>query len=66
MKTNQTVVRTEHNPIPTYPELDEIAAKIALDACRQICFMAEHVESKMPYKQQYILEVVIQELSKRV
>ncbi len=49
-----------------YPELDKIAAKLADDTAKAINAAIKDVESKMPYKAQYVLEEVIKDLKERV
>jgi hypothetical protein len=49
-----------------YPELKEIAKKIALETCKQINDQTEGLNSKMPYKALYVLEEVIKILEAKV
>jgi hypothetical protein len=52
--------------IKKYPELDKIAEGISrsvLIACNR---ETKDVESKMPYKAQYVLEMIIQKLEAHV
>jgi len=42
-----------------YPELDNLARKIADDTARSINKAVKEVESEMPYKTQYVLEEAI-------
>lgn len=49
-----------------YPELDEIAVKLANELCVKINAEARTVESAMPYKAQHILEEIIKKLEERV
>lgn len=49
-----------------YPELDEIAVKLANDICAKINAEARTVESAMPYKAQHILEEIIKILEARI
>ena len=49
-----------------YPELYDIAEKIANCTCFQIITFAKEVNSKMPYKTQCVLEMLIQILQERV
>jgi hypothetical protein len=48
------------------PELDAIAKRLAVAVCGQINTSVKHVESKMPYKAQYTLEVLIELLQQAV
>jgi len=52
--------------IERYPELNEIANDIFRDAITVIRIKAHAIKSEMPYKEQYILEKLIQKLEKRV
>jgi len=49
-----------------YPELDEVAIRIADSVAKEINKVAPGIESEMPYKAQYILEEVIKDLQERV
>lgn len=49
-----------------YPELQEIAMRLANEVCRKINQEAGSVESAMPYKAQAILELMIAILEERV
>lgn len=49
-----------------YPELDAIASEIARYVAMKINFETKDVTSKMPYKAQYVLEKVIEDLQERV
>jgi hypothetical protein len=49
-----------------YPELQEVAERLANEVCRQINAEARKIESKMPYKAQFILEEMIKILEDRV
>jgi hypothetical protein len=56
-------------PIPAkeqYPELYDIARKIACEAAIKINAEAQTVESKMPYKAQLILEFVVEILEEKI
>ena len=52
--------------IKKYPELDEIATEIALVTVSEINNMTKNIKSEMPYKAQYVLEMVIQQLTELV
>jgi septum formation topological specificity factor MinE len=52
--------------IKKYPELDEIAVRIAMTVLNQCNTETIGVESEMPYKAQYVLEMIIQKLEERV
>lgn len=58
--------QSEAPPRSKYPELDEIAMKVADAACAEINLRVAHVQSAMPYKAQYALEKVIRILQGRV
>jgi hypothetical protein len=45
-----------------YPELDEIAEKLVDEVGKLINNNVKDVESKMPYKAQYVLEELIKKL----
>lgn len=49
-----------------YPELQEIAMRLANEVSAKINEEARNVESKMPYKAQCILELMIDILNGRV
>lgn len=49
-----------------YPELYEVAMRLANEVCRKINLEARSVESAMPYKAQFILEEMIKILEERV
>ncbi|HEY4755786.1 MAG TPA: hypothetical protein VIH28_07015 [Ignavibacteriaceae bacterium] len=49
-----------------YPEFKEVVAKIASQVCKEIKKEAKNVDSEMPYKEQFILEELIQNLQDRV
>jgi len=49
-----------------YPKLNKIARKVANKTLRDIVKSTRNVKSKMPYKNQYVLEIVIQLLKERV
>lgn len=49
-----------------YPELDKLVEIIADEVSENINAKIEAVESKMPYKAQYVLEEVIKNLQARV
>jgi hypothetical protein len=49
-----------------YPELYEIARKIAKETAIKINTEAQIVESKMPYKAQMILEFVVEILEAKI
>lgn len=51
---------------PTYPELQAIVDEMANSVCMEINKRAEGVQSKMPYKAQWILEELAKELQRRV
>ena len=52
--------------IKKYPELDEIAAGIVLITVSEINNQTKNIKSEMPYKVQYVLEMVIQQLTELV
>jgi len=49
-----------------YPELDEYVDLLSDDICILINRISLKVESKMPYKAQYLLEEIIKQLQERV
>jgi hypothetical protein len=49
-----------------YPELDALAMKIAKAVCVSINTETSSIESKMPYKAQYVLEELIHILERSV
>ena len=49
-----------------YPELNQIARQVANETCKAINAAVPGVESKMPYKAQWVLEEVIEILQARV
>lgn len=53
-------------PKTKYPELDEIALDLSDTMAGMINKAVQRVQSRMPYKAQYTLEKVIEELKKRV
>jgi hypothetical protein len=52
--------------IKKYPELDEIATEIANTVLAQCNSKTKGVKSEMPYKAQYVLEMIIQKLEAQV
>ena len=52
--------------IKKYPELDEISTEIACTVLSQCNAKTRDVKSEMPYKAQYVLEMIIQKLEKQV
>ena len=60
------VVVQAPSTIMKYPELDEIADKITIVTGIIIDRFVHDVQSSMPYKEQYVLEKVIQFLQARV
>jgi hypothetical protein len=52
--------------IKKYPELDKIADEIVRNTATEINMKTSDVESEMPYKAQYVLEMVIQQLTELV
>lgn len=50
----------------TYPELDNLASKIADDTADAINKSVKGVKSSMPYKAQYVLEEVVKDLKSRI
>jgi hypothetical protein len=52
--------------IKHYPELDKIADEIVKTTAISINTKTRMVESEMPYKAQYVLEMVIQKLQQKV
>lgn len=50
----------------TYPELDNLASKIADDTADAINKSVKGVKSPMPYKAQYVLEEVVKDLKSRI
>ena len=52
--------------IKKYPELDKIATEIVCDTIAQINMKTGDVISEMPYKAQYVLEMIIQQLTELV
>lgn len=53
-------------PKSKYPELDEIALDLADHVSISIARVVKQIKSKMPYKNQYVLEKLIEELKERV
>lgn len=49
-----------------YPELDKVATKLARDLGDEINRQAPKVKSEMPYREQYILEKIIEILKEAV
>jgi hypothetical protein len=49
-----------------YPELDIIVNELVNETCCMINQKICYIESKMPYKAQYILEELIKKLQERV
>lgn len=49
-----------------YPEFKKVVNDITMQTIRSINNCSDIVQSEMPYKNQFILEMVIQELEKRV
>jgi hypothetical protein len=49
-----------------YPELTKVAKEMAVRIAKEINEVAPTIESKMPYRQQFILEELIHELEWRV
>jgi hypothetical protein len=49
-----------------YPELDKIANEITIEVVKLINDKALKVESKMPYRAQYVLEQIIKNLENLV
>ena len=49
-----------------YPELNEIANEITISTITRINGKVKNIESKMPYKAQAVLEMVISKLEKLV
>jgi len=54
------------NVIKKYPELDEIATEIVADTIAKCNSKTNFIKSEMPYKAQYVLEMVIQQLTEVV
>lgn len=50
----------------SYPELDKVAEKIHKEVINKVNRKANKTVSEMPYKEQYILEKLIQHLKKSV
>jgi hypothetical protein len=57
---------TVKNGLERYPEFTKLVQQIANETCKKINWEAHKIESEMPYKAQFVLEEVIQELQKRV
>jgi len=49
-----------------YPELDKVANEITIEVIKLINDKALMVESKMPYRAQYVLEEIIKNLEAHV
>ena len=49
-----------------YPEFKKVVGKLASQVCKEINKEAKNIESEMPYKAQFILEELIQNLQDRV
>jgi hypothetical protein len=64
--TSSSKGRTEMREKPSYPELREKVWPIVQLACQEIEMAANSTESKMPYKSQFILECVVEELKSRI
>ena len=52
--------------IKKYPELDKIATEIVADTIAKCNSKTREVKSEMPYKAQYVLEMIIQQLTELV
>ena len=52
--------------IKKYPELDRIAIDISLAVLKACNTETQDVKSEMPYKAQYVLEMIIQKLEEKV
>ena len=52
--------------IKKYPELDKIAIEITMNTISQCNKNTKDIKSEMPYKAQYVLEMVIQKLTELV
>ena len=52
--------------IKKYPELDKIADEIVRNTASEINMKTRNIKSEMPYKVQYVLEMVIQQLTELV
>lgn len=52
--------------IKKYPELDKIADQITQAVLMALNYEVKDVKSEMPYKAQYVLEMIIQKLEARV
>lgn len=49
-----------------YPEFKKLVNALTVKVCKEINATAPKIESSMPYKCQFVLEVLIQELEKKV
>ena len=52
--------------IKKYPELDKIAKDISIAVLKACNTETQGVKSEMPYKAQYVLEMIIQKLEAHV
>ena len=52
--------------IKKYPELDMIATRISDAVLMALNYEVKDVKSEMPYKAQYVLEMIIQKLEAHV
>ena len=63
---DKILTEKKESVIKQYPELMEIAKKIAKDASIQMNELTKNVKSEMPYKAKYVLEKVIEILEAKV
>lgn len=66
LSADQIATTGEDHSASKYPELYEVAMRLANEVCEKINAEARAVESAMPYKAQFILEEMIEILQQRV
>jgi hypothetical protein len=68
MKRTKTIREKEMTEaiIKKYPELDDIAERISVAVLMALNYEVKDVKSEMPYKAQYVLEMIIQKLEAHV
>ena len=59
-------IKASNTSLDKYPEFKELANDLADEITKKINKEARKIESKMPYKSQFVLEEVIKILEERV
>jgi len=59
-------IKASNTSLDRYPEFKELVNDLADDVSKKINKEARKIESKMPYKSQFVLEEVIRLLEDRV